>query len=139
MYLPSAVYRAATPIVTNDSRKIVYAVLAGIPAESTPQKPNADPLLDPTWEGVHRRVAQLFESTRPRLAFDKKDQRHRRGQFSALTFGLSHGGGQKEPRILKQKIENEAVIKELLCNKDLGRLSGFATSRFPFIASSCGC
>lgn len=124
-------YRTPTPIVTDDHRKLVYAVLAGIPAETTPRKPTADPQLDPTWEGVHRRAAQLLESTRPRLAFEGKNQRHRRGNFSALAFGLSHGGGQKEPSVLKQRKENEAILKELLQSKDLARFSGFATGMLP--------
>jgi hypothetical protein len=82
---------------------------------------------DETWLGVHQRAAEILESARPKLSFDKKEKKHRRGKFPAIAIGISHGGGQPYPMILDQDPRNELILEELMRDKAFERISGFAT------------
>jgi hypothetical protein len=65
------------PRVIVDRHKRIFAVLAG--------RPN-----DPSWEAVHKAVAQLLEAERPKL---KKSYCPTRNTVP-LSSGISYGGGQ---------------------------------------------
>lgn len=52
------------------------------------------PKKDKTWDEVPRHAAQLLEKARGQLKFENNNRVHRRGQFFARNFGISHGGGQ---------------------------------------------
>ena len=60
---------------------------------------------DPSWSAVYSEAAELLELglSRPLLSLPKKAKKHRRGHFGALSFGISHGGGQTVPGNLKQE------------------------------------
>ncbi|KAG5222768.1 hypothetical protein IMY05_C2141000500 [Salix suchowensis] len=54
---------------------------------------------------------------------------HRRGPFPAAAIGISYGGGQKKPGNLRlggPEIQN--VLEDLIKNKGIQRLAGFAAS-----------
>lgn len=68
----------------------VVTVLAGQPDDSS-------------WPSVHSEAAELLERTRPLLTLNKRSKQHRRGHFSALSYGISHGGGQTSPGNLSQE------------------------------------
>ncbi|KAF9486863.1 hypothetical protein BDN71DRAFT_1553933, partial [Pleurotus eryngii] len=56
---------------------------------------------------------------------------HRRGPFPAAAIGISYGGGQKKPGNLRlggPEIQN--VLEDLIKNKGIQRLAGFAASGF---------
>ena len=58
------------------------------------------PADDPTWGSVNDEASRALEYTRGKLVFSAKDKVHRRGRFPALTYGISHGGGQAKPGML---------------------------------------
>lgn len=76
----SRVPRVVRAIVDKDGR--VIAVLAGCPNDSN-------------WESVHKSGHVALQSARKRCRFPKKARNHRRGNFPALSAGISFGGGQK--------------------------------------------
>ncbi|PPQ80230.1 hypothetical protein CVT25_003529, partial [Psilocybe cyanescens] len=104
------------PLVDNKQR--VVGICAGVPDK------------DNTWSEVHHHAAELLESARPHLSFNRKDKKHRRGNFSALSVGISHGGGQPYPKTLRQDARNEPILEELMKDKVFERISGFATGAF---------
>ena len=72
--------RIERAIVDKDGR--IIAVLVGCPA-------NLD------WPSVHRSAHAALQAARKRCRFPKKSTKHRRGDFPALSAGISYGGGQK--------------------------------------------
>jgi hypothetical protein len=50
---------------------------------------------DPTWGGVHERVAQSIDEARDKLSLSPKDVLHRRCDDPSKAVGASFGGGQK--------------------------------------------
>lgn len=72
--------RTPHPIVNTSSR--IIGVLAGCPK-------------DPTWEGAHRGALEEILASRGRCSFPPKAKHHRRGKFPALSWGISHRGGQR--------------------------------------------
>lgn len=105
--------RTATGILDSCGR--IIAVLAGRPD-------------DPSWESVHLEAVELLEKTRPLLRLSKKSTRHRRGNFAALSYGISHGGGQTKPSNLKQAGGNEEHMSGVIRHKSFERISGFGSS-----------
>ena len=72
--------RVTRAIVDKDGR--IIAVLAGSPN-------------DADWASVHRSAYAALQTARRRCRFPKKTTTHRRGNFPALSAGISFGGGQK--------------------------------------------
>ena len=105
--------RTATPITDSTGR--IIAVLAGQPD-------------DPSWSVVHSEAAELLEQTRPLLSLSKKARKHRRGRFGALSFGISHGGGQTIPGNLKQEGSNGGPMSRVVHHSSFERFSGFGSS-----------
>ncbi len=71
--------REAIPVADDEGR--VITVLAGQPE-------------DPDWESVHTSASDLLEQSRGKCTFSQKQWKHRRGCYSALSVGISFGGGQ---------------------------------------------
>ncbi|KAF4610201.1 hypothetical protein D9613_010363 [Agrocybe pediades] len=89
----------------------------------------AKPILD----GEDRIIAAFtsVEQARGKCAFPRKAQDHRRGAFSALSYGISHDGGQTEPGNLKHTPRNEKQLEIILFSKDpFTRIAGFANRAF---------
>jgi hypothetical protein len=83
---------------------------------------------DLSWSAVHSEAAELLEQTRPLLSLSKKAKKHRRGHFGALSFGISHGGGQTVPGNLKQEGSNGGPMSRVVHHSSFERFSGFGSS-----------
>lgn len=77
---------ARTPYVILDDARRVVGVLAGRPRHTGPGP-------DPYEEAVADAV-KVICLAREELLFLEGDLLHRRGDFPARMFGVSHGGGQ---------------------------------------------
>ncbi|KAI0038769.1 hypothetical protein FA95DRAFT_1505085, partial [Auriscalpium vulgare] len=100
----------------------IIAVLLGPPAD------DEDRPLNESWNAVTGRAATLFETTRrfgeKTRAFPDKFVNHRRGNFTAVSFGLSYGGGQTVPGTLRHTKGRLAVVDRLRRSKDVDRIAG---------------
>lgn len=74
-----------------DGRGRIIAVLLGMPTEDDNRPP------EDRWETAMQRVAELFEVERSALdaTFKGKLAHHHRGEYVAVSTGISYGGGQK--------------------------------------------
>lgn len=60
---------------------------------------------------------------------------HRRGDFAALNFGVSHGQGPKAPYRLAQDTKAlEELVQRLLNDPDIQRLAISDSGKFHFIS-----
>ncbi|KAF4612565.1 hypothetical protein D9613_012692 [Agrocybe pediades] len=107
--------RTAKPILDGEQR--IIAVCAGQPD-------------DLSWPDLASKAFASVERARDKCSFPKKAQDHRRGTFSALSCGISHGGGQTEPGNLKNTQKNERQLESLLSNNAFRRIAGFANGAF---------
>lgn len=73
-------YRVSCPIIDMVGR--IIAMLCGHPD-------------DPEWESVHVEAADTMRRSQRRIRRTKKNSKHRRGNFTALSAGVSFGGGQE--------------------------------------------
>ena len=62
----------------------IVGILAGMPG-------------DDDWATQHQVAAKLLEEARQRCKLPKDSAHHRRGDFTTLRCGFSHGGGSTEP------------------------------------------
>ncbi|PPR08060.1 hypothetical protein CVT24_010958 [Panaeolus cyanescens] len=105
-----------TPVYDCKGRRIL--VLAGHPD-------------DPSWKTSNLQEAnRLMEYARHRSRVSTKSQKHRRGEFTALRCGVSHGGGQVRPSNLHNNKSNQKLLDELNRSRPFERMAGFATSAF---------
>ncbi|KAI0040592.1 hypothetical protein FA95DRAFT_1471981, partial [Auriscalpium vulgare] len=99
-----------------DVEERIIAVLLGRPED------NEDGPLNDSWNAAMARNAALFETTREfgekHRAFPDKLVHHRRGNFTAVSFGISYGGGQLVG------VPRAAVVDRLRSSKDVGRMAG---------------
>ncbi|KAF7969169.1 hypothetical protein HWV62_28176 [Athelia sp. TMB] len=134
-----------TPMAILDHARRIVAVLAGRPPRAAPGEKDQ-------WDTAVAEVAAAIEKARDNFSFADADLLHRRGDFPARLFGVSHGGGQtvrplcnvlattltpgsQHPSIAKQSSsENEAVLEELRLLPALIRIAGFGSSAMAFFA-----
>jgi hypothetical protein len=115
--------RSPIPILSEDLYLMV--VLAGHPE-------------DEDWPAVPLEGAAALEQARRECNLAEKNRMHRRGFFSAIRCGVSHGGGQKRPMNLKNTKTLERVLKKLNSLKPFIRFAGFATcTPHPFRIRAC--
>ncbi|KAJ6547649.1 hypothetical protein B0H19DRAFT_954998, partial [Mycena capillaripes] len=79
-----------------------------------------------------RAVADAFSTIRDagqQAHFPASMRNHRRGLFAAISVGLSYGKGQRIPCWLDNK-EYAGLAENLLANRDIQRLAGFADAAF---------
>lgn len=69
-----------------------------------------------------KKAADQAEDARSELP---KQKTGHRGNFSALTFGISHGQGQLRPMRLRQDDVRRRVLEDLLKERAFKRLAGF--------------
>ncbi|KAK7438762.1 hypothetical protein VKT23_017893 [Stygiomarasmius scandens] len=72
--------RTATPII--DKNGLVFGLLAGCPDN------------DSTWEATISAAGKAIGKARSKCKFTQEQRHHRRGDFLALTTGISYGGRQ---------------------------------------------
>lgn len=119
----SSLISVRTPRPLLDSNGVVFACLVG--------RPN-----DPTYDDACRRIYAKLEvlSTGNDSAFPIPDPASRRGSFSALNVGITHGTGTKHPVNLHDKERKNstrlaAVIEKLLEDEDVKMVAAFASCR----------
>lgn len=103
-------------LVIVDRKKRIIAACIGRPSG------------DETWEGTHKEASEILRVAHDRIFLGNKA--NRRGNFSALSFGISYGGGQTYPRVLVQDEDNEKVLEGLRREEVFARLSGHAAGSF---------
>ncbi|GJE87348.1 hypothetical protein PsYK624_034310 [Phanerochaete sordida] len=108
-----------TGVICDDDRNIC-AVLEGIPG---PQE---------AWREVRVEATRAVAEAGGSLRFGNR--RDRRGPFKTIAVGVSYGGGQKRPGILRHSKHNQAVLHRLMTNPAVKRIAGFASSGFAFFA-----
>jgi hypothetical protein len=74
-------YRS-TPRVLLDKNRRVIGILAGRPKGSG-------------WDEVVKEANDAMENAKERCTFQSSDMDHRRGSYSCLAVGVSHGGGRQ--------------------------------------------
>lgn len=111
------------PILDREGRLV--AILAGCPN-------------DDSWPDLSRQAAEMLERARRTCKIPAKAGHHRRGHFTALRCGVSHGGGQTLPGNLQNDFPNDEVLAQLNQKPPFIRLSGFATSKHPPNENSFG-
>lgn len=102
------------PILDTEGR--IVAILAGCPN-------------DKSWPELSRHAAKLLEQTR--VSCNMQEEKHRRGMFSSLRGGVSHGGGQKMPMNLKNRARHQEILADLNGSDSFRRISGFTNSMSP--------
>ncbi|KNZ79313.1 hypothetical protein J132_10734 [Termitomyces sp. J132] len=107
--------RTPTPIVDRKGRIIAH--LAGHPDAHD-------------WPQVHEEAARLLEESRGLLGLPKVAKKHRRGNFFAIPFGVSHGGGRTKPTVRRQTPEATSVLTELNASNPFMRIAHFGSSTF---------
>ncbi|KAJ7814389.1 hypothetical protein B0H14DRAFT_3477059 [Mycena olivaceomarginata] len=85
------------------------------------------------WKAATDRAAALLDQRLARIHLSDERLHHRRAQdsFLAIRCGLSHGGGQIEPRELCNNVSNTQLTDELLADLSFQRLASFANFLFP--------
>ncbi|THU84720.1 hypothetical protein K435DRAFT_822624 [Dendrothele bispora CBS 962.96] len=101
-----------------DSQERVVAVLAG-----RPQAPN--------WKGLVSEAAEAIARASKDLHFTDKQLNNGRGEFPAISIGVSFGGGRKEPGNVSQSSAAAlTILTGLLALQCFQSLSGFANVIF---------
>ncbi|KAH6905686.1 hypothetical protein BKA70DRAFT_1503121 [Coprinopsis sp. MPI-PUGE-AT-0042] len=85
------------------------------------------------FEGVMEGASQAIEEAQKRATFKEKELRHRRGGYGQVTTGVSYGVGRTAAMNLKHKWHDK-IIAELLQNKDIQQIAGFASAAFKMCA-----
>ncbi|KAF8200975.1 hypothetical protein BJ912DRAFT_843897, partial [Pholiota molesta] len=105
-----------------DGDGVVFGVMAGMPRGNG-------------WQQVHDSALHAMRIARQLLQeLPVKYQDHRRGQYPALSCGISHGGGQRQPSNLYWCSSIEDVLNYLTQSPSFQRLSGFTNSVFQAFA-----
>ncbi|KAI0309043.1 hypothetical protein OF83DRAFT_1072616, partial [Amylostereum chailletii] len=107
-----------TPYAILDEQDRVIAVLLGRPLDGDEQSP------EQRWDVAMARLAALLEEERSRVeeTFQGEMGHHRRGDYAALSFGLSYGGGQKV-----RFDAHTRLLERVLGTEDAQRLAGFGS------------
>ncbi|KAI9069791.1 hypothetical protein FKP32DRAFT_1559038, partial [Trametes sanguinea] len=107
------------PILDKHDR--VFGVLAGRPR-------------DPSWATVNEEMQDLLEQGRSAYSASAGQKSHRRGNFTAVSVGISYGGGQKHVCNLRHNKTNAAVLDSLVQQKAVRRVANFGDSALRLFA-----
>lgn len=102
------------PIVSNDEEKYIIGVFADTPN-------------DAEWPDLVATAAELLEEAREGCQISQSDAEHRRGKFSTLRCGVSHGGGKKMPGNVSNNDTNADIAQKLNEAEPFRRMARFAT------------
>ncbi|KAJ3503665.1 hypothetical protein NLJ89_g8332 [Agrocybe chaxingu] len=106
-----------TPTGLVDQEGRMFGLLAGHPTDSK-------------WDKLAIWAANCLEEARLRCCASPQACHGRRGEFTTLRDGVSHGGGQTHPKNLSNTIVNEEVLAWLNSQECFQRLAGFVSSVF---------
>ncbi|KAI0040768.1 hypothetical protein FA95DRAFT_1502363 [Auriscalpium vulgare] len=115
-----------TPYAILDAEENVVAVLLGKPVEGEERDP------EKRWDAAIERLAHKFEAARTKRGrkFAAGLKNHRRGKYTASSFGVSYGGGQKRPGNLAMSADHREMVEEFRTDEDLGRVAGWQSNGF---------
>jgi hypothetical protein len=77
----TADFQDRTPTSVLDKQEHIIAVLAGWPANGS-------------WDSITQDISQNIEAAHLECKFSKNAEKHRQGNYWALSIGISYGGGQ---------------------------------------------
>ncbi|KAK6996785.1 hypothetical protein R3P38DRAFT_2565380, partial [Favolaschia claudopus] len=106
---------SSRPLVDRERR--VVGVLGGRPRGSE-------------YLGLTREAADVLEQTRNQGSFQANQQTGRRGDFTAVTSGISYGNGRQAPGNLRLRPTLLWTMHQLFAMSCFARISGFANSLF---------
>ncbi|KAI0037770.1 hypothetical protein FA95DRAFT_1470035, partial [Auriscalpium vulgare] len=109
-----------------DAEDQVVAVLLGKPTEGEEKEPQK------RWDAAIQRLAEKFEAARTKSGrkFAIKLKSHRRGKYTAASFGVSYGGGQTRPGNLAMSDDHKDMVAEFREDEDLRRVAGWQSNGF---------
>ncbi|KAF7969800.1 hypothetical protein HWV62_25981 [Athelia sp. TMB] len=114
-----------SPITILDDEGRVVAVLVGRPVNKSSAADD--------WPKVVAGLEAAINQLERDLSLSKKQYNHRRAPHPAKAFGVSHGGGQTCPSILKQgSARNERAVRAFRNNKYVKRAAHFGSSAFTY-------
>ncbi|KAG6849078.1 hypothetical protein H0H93_011464 [Arthromyces matolae] len=102
-----------TPIVDSCGR--ILAHLAGHPDSED-------------WADTCQEAAGLMDDARAQLGLSDEADPQRRGSYHSITFGVSHGGGQRCPGMLKLDVHHQRVVGMLNQSRPFRRMANLASS-----------
>ncbi|KAF7353266.1 hypothetical protein MSAN_01514500 [Mycena sanguinolenta] len=89
---------------------------------------------DPNFhQNVHNPAAAAMANALEKCSVSEEKTFHRRGNFTTLTTGQSHGGGQLQPGTLANGVINAAVLACLIGNAAFIRLTAVFANWAPFV------
>ncbi|PBK80467.1 hypothetical protein ARMGADRAFT_949646 [Armillaria gallica] len=107
------VHRKPLRIIDNQGRVIVYIV--GHPEE---------------FDKVSKETIEAFERVEKLLSLNAAHTHHRRGEYGFVSTSISFSGGQMRPGNLRNTVNNESVMEELLSNWAVQRVVQFINKAF---------
>lgn len=108
------------------------AILAGRPKQVSKE--------DSSWAELTSRAAEELEEARIRS--NQSKEKNRRGEFTWIRTGVSHGNGRKRPMNFNNSPRQQEIIEDLNGRESFRRISGFTNSKCllsPFIHSNKRC
>ena len=93
---------------------MIVGILAGMPE-------------DEDWTAQHQAAAKLLEDARKRCKLPKDSAHHRRGEFTTLRCGFSHGGGSTQPANCSNCKTNQRILDDLTAAEPFRRIAGFGS------------
>jgi len=124
--VPQHLISPSTPIPISEPNGRIATVLGG----------RAD---DPNWDrDVNQKCSAAMEDARQNCHLHPKAQEHRRGSYSILSSGYSHGGGQTHPCNMANSTKNSKVVQGLNGMDCFQRVARFASCESMPIAFSVG-
>ncbi|SJL18703.1 uncharacterized protein ARMOST_22302 [Armillaria ostoyae] len=103
-------------IINNQGRVIVYIV--GHPKE---------------FDKVSKETIEVFERVEKSLSLNAVHTHHRRGDYGFVSTSISFGGGQTRPGNLRNSVNNESIMEELLSNWAVQHVVQFINKAFAAI------
>ncbi|KAF9650372.1 hypothetical protein BDM02DRAFT_1425153 [Thelephora ganbajun] len=100
-----------------DSNETICVHLAGRP-------------LSNAYTAVIERANDAMERAAANINFRENQEKGCRGHFPAISVGISSGTGNSRPHMLHVYEDQVSILQELLENKDMLRISGYANSAF---------
>ncbi|KAL1658386.1 hypothetical protein GGF50DRAFT_67357 [Schizophyllum commune] len=105
----------ASGAVTANEEQVVLAMMVGIGKGK---------------EKDHVKIAKAIRTGAGRMTFSAEEREHRRGLFSVKGVGISHGGGQKEPGLLKHSDKNARELQRIVKLKPMQDLAHLNSTAF---------
>ncbi|TFK67072.1 hypothetical protein BDN72DRAFT_879900 [Pluteus cervinus] len=115
----------SVPHAILDDEERIVAVLVGQPKHASWR----EAILD-----AAKTCAEVREAGERDLLFNDDHTFHRRGNFTAISIGVSHGGGQTRPGNLFHPKKRKLLLQTLLERKSIQRIAGFQSTSFSLYA-----